>query len=353
MSMPMPTTTRTAIHVALIDDQGQTFSHVTSALDAQEHIVFAQFGRINDFANALLPTCDICIVDVYFDNDNELNTILDIIDHKWPLAKTIILSNYADFVAPNLLDRAQACIAKPDFMLRPSVLRSEVITAIRASFDMDDDIKTRAIDALLASEQSNERFANTISEIRLGRIAYPLREQTNVFHENGTYSVTPLASILVGTGDTLASAQTSFARRFHFEYQRLRWKMDLSPEDNKLWSSLQGLVDADLFDQTRTVVVPWEIGCLRGVDVDSGLRVSWYGGRHHEEENTIVIETAPSSIVCLNPGEWFRCTVERQAINRKLVAILEASAIQNPTQTAAQRRKFVSNMHGTWETNND
>ena len=340
---------RTVINIALVDDENSFFSFVTSALDAQEYVAFSQYSRLTDFANSPLTACDICIVDVYFDGDPELTSLLPMIEARWPLCKTIVLSNYADFVSPNIRSRTFGCIAKPDFMLKPSLLRTEVIAAIESMFDIDESTRTKAVDALLRHEHAQANEPSTISEIRHERIAYPLCEPAEVLHDGLSYTLAPLADWIVGKGKTLVKAELSFARQFHIQYQRLRSKLPTESDEQELWSILDELVDSQAYDMSRTLITTWELACVQEVDVSSGIRVRWHGGNHHEEEDVIRIESAPASIVGLSPGDWFSCTSERQAIDKKLVAVVDAWPIESPSRTPVERPKSLDKMKGARE----
>lgn len=323
---------REKVHVVTIDDDSEIFGAILRALGPGESLSFQHFLRYEDLLSAQLKRCDVCIIDAFFDHVSLIRKLIDTLHTGWPDAKLIILSNYADVIGSHDRDRVFACIAKPEFLLNPSVLRATTIRAIRESNVISEDLAADAIESLVKVENEELRRGDDVDAIRHGPIYYPLRSPVKVIYERGRYTLEGLSDI-AGHADTYADARVAFVRKFHEAFVRLRFDESRTPGQASapLRQELRRLVDAEELARAVTFVARGEIGEILRIEGGGKRLIRWACGSHESEITEIEVENLPDELLCVERDGYFVGSVVRRVATGEFVRLLHAHPVSTPT----------------------
>jgi len=319
------------IRVVTVDDEPQIISQIMRLFGPSGSLSFQHFLRLDDLLSADLRRVDLCIADLFFGETFLGGRLVQSLKVRWPAAQIIILSNFVEMLGPHVTEMVFSCIAKPEFALQPSVLRSAVIGAIRSSKMINADSASLAIDSIIRTESGDFAQNDEIDLILHGRICYPFRSPRKIIYGEGRFGIEGVPEI-IGEGETYADAKVSFIRRFHEQFVRFQVAEFQEPArlPAPLWLEMRELVDEKEYERLRTTVVPREVGQLVAIDNNGRRRIQWSCGPHKGEVVEVEVEEWPNDLVTMEVGRYFGGSVVRRFASGEFLRLLHGEPILTP-----------------------
>jgi FixJ family two-component response regulator len=328
---------RATLTIPVVDDQRGVFEEVKYALNGSSLLRFKEYNSPEEFSASRLRSVALCIIDMFFEKSMRVNDLYEIVDRKWPRTPIIILSSYPGRFAAVDRSRAVDLLSKPDFLNNGALLRNAVIVALESlNGNGNDRTLVQKVIAHLKQLDLNGA-AETLTELSLGEIHYPLQRPTLVKWDGKCYTLEGLSDFIVGLGGTAAEARRSFICVLHELYHALLRTRPLyrTERQSRIWSALSSIIDMTKYDAIRSITIPYEVGQVVGSDPPGTRVIRWHRG----EENIVKLEEAPE-LATITKGQWIRAVVNRRYLTNELTKILYVSAIEPPVYGEKERSAF-------------
>jgi hypothetical protein len=320
--------------VAVVDDEAAARAFVRSTIGTDKHIEYEDFEDPDSFLKSDIEKFHIFVVDKVFSGDTRVQELTRKIRTE-SNAEIIVLSNDPN---SDIFDERAIRLLKGRVYLGPSDLRTAVLSILHRR---GDEFKSavRAIQSLDANDRNGQQ---TINEIRLENIAFPLRRATSVVWTGTEYSIVGLVEFICGQGETASSAMKDFVRKFHEVFSRLNRLLNrgekLLQGDKEIWLAIKKIVDIEQYERQRTIIVPNEIGQVEFTDKKGLVIIHWYT---RGTSDTLEVERVPT-LALLKNRDWISAIVRRRT-DETLDSVLHTHWIEPPHFSAEEINQFWNN----------
>jgi hypothetical protein len=175
----------------------------------------------------------------------------------------------------------------------------------------------------------------TLCEIRLGRITYPLRSpvvgEYQIGRQGIAFRIDSFLPAVVGEGKDRRSALRDFQCRVHVRLHRLLATFEgaWTEEERRDWEILESHLDLDAYLRNRPIKL-YQRGEMIKAEGDR-WEVRWIDGR----KETLDLEKMPDDFAAFEPGEHFEAYVAIHSGTKALIEMYSVHPVEPPDESVS------------------